>query len=179
MCNLRRSAVSTFRGITRRELVRKNRLLTTSHMFCSPVNDDHTTFPADVETVTFVGRAVFARLGSATPRTASTLGSHLRCVFSVSLFMPHPLTAITSPCPYYLGCRRTRRPVRLSFGSYLLVYALKSTHIVALIHPACPTSAPYSRYSPNMASRPSSHCTRMSGRATPAGPAQSHGRLSR
>ena len=51
--------------------------------------------------------------------------------------MPHPLTAITSPCPYYLGGRKTRRPVRLSFGSYLLVYALKSTHIVSGTNTSC------------------------------------------
>ena len=171
--------MSTFRGITRRKLVRNSCLLTTYVMFRSPVNDDDTTFPAGVETVTFVGQ----------PFSLDEAPQHLarlrRWGLTLGAFAPFRsschtlLTAITSPCPCYLGCRRTRRPVRLSFGSYLLVYALKSTHIVALIHPACPTSAPYSRYSPNMTSRPPWHCTWMSGRATPAGPAQSHGRLSR
>ena len=56
LADLRSSAMSTFRGITRRKLVRNSCLLTPYVMFRSPVNDDDTTFPAGVETVTFVGR---------------------------------------------------------------------------------------------------------------------------
>ena len=49
-------AVSTLRGMTRRELVMKNRSQMTSDTFHSPVDDDHTTFLAGTEAVTFVGR---------------------------------------------------------------------------------------------------------------------------
>ena len=48
-------AVSTLRGMTRRELVMKNRSRMTSDTFHSPV-DEHTIFLAGTEAVTFVGR---------------------------------------------------------------------------------------------------------------------------
>ena len=46
------------------------------------------------------------------------------------------------------------------------------------MHPTCHTSVQSSRSFPSTALRPSSHCTRTSGRGTPAGPAHPHGRLS-
>ena len=59
-------------------------------------------------------------------------------------------------------------------------YASKITHIMTqTIHLGCRTSARYSLCSPNMASRPSSHCIWTSGCATPVGPAHPYGRLGR
>ena len=47
-----------------------------------------------------------------------------------------------------------------------------------MIPPTSLTSVQFSRCSPSLASPPLSHCTKMSGRAMPAGPARQRGRLS-
>jgi hypothetical protein len=47
-----------------------------------------------------------------------------------------------------------------------------------MIPPTSLTSVQFSRCSPSSASPPLSHCTKMSGRAMPAGPARQRGRLS-
>jgi hypothetical protein len=47
-----------------------------------------------------------------------------------------------------------------------------------MIRPTSLTSVQFSRCSLSSASLPLSHCTKMSGRATPAGPARQHGHLS-
>ena len=138
-------------------------------MFRSPVDDDHTKFPAGAKTGIFV-EMTFPRRGTAVPC------AHVRCVASFRSSC-HTLSTTPSPFPHYLGGRRARRPVRFLFGSSIRVCA--KIYASYTIHSTSPISAPYSCYSPNTASRPSSQCTRTSGRATPAGPADLYGRLSR
>ena len=103
--------------------------------------------------------------------------------FVVSFYMSHSLNSYfkSVSSSQYLGGCRIRRLVCFLFGSSARVCAKIDPYTVTAytIHPTCPTSPPYSRYSPNTASRPSSHCTRTSGCAAPAGPAHLHGRLSR
>ena len=98
-------------------------------------------FPAGAEAVTFVVRPFplddtqhLAQL----QRWGLTFGT------SFSLFMLHSLNSYYKPVSslQYLGGCRIRRLVLFCLN-HLLIYTLKSTHIVAYtIQPTCPTFAP-------------------------------------
>ena len=126
---------------------------------------------------------VFARRRAAAPRAASALGSHIRCVVFRSS-CTHSLIPLYK-VRFLITWEAVEHEGPYVFIPFIYLFmcparAQKITHIVAnTIHYTCRTSARYFPYSPNMASRHSSHCTRTSGRAMPAGPAHPHGRLSR
>ena len=115
VCNLHGVNLSGFRKpfCGRRQTIR------------SPVNDNHTTSPADVETVTFVGKPFFSTR-CVVPRTASALGSYIWCIASSRSSFHIPLTTITSQFLHYSGVHRTRKPVRFLSGP--------STRVGAKIH---------------------------------------------
>ena len=94
---------------------------------CSPVNDDHTTFPAGAETVTFVRHTLPLDGYRSTSRGFQlALGSYIWCAAPFHSSCYTPLTNITTPFLHYLGGSRIRRPVRFLFGS--------STRVCAKIH---------------------------------------------
>ena len=150
--------VSASRGISRRALIVKTlcgRLPTRSN--------DHTTFPAGLGIVTFVGRSY--PLDEALQHFARLRRWGLTFSASFSHSIPHTfLTPLISLFPHYLEGHITRRPFPLLASRMRVKNHAYKWHIRYIL-PVIP------RYSPNAPSRTSSHFTRTSGRATPTGPA--------
>ena len=118
--------------------------------------------------------ALTARISSTGMAVCNFGGFNLSVLHSVRRFCsscPHTLltnSALQSPFSHHLGGLRIRRPARFPF-LYSCPACAKNTHIIA--YTIYLTSAQYFPLSPNLASRPSSHCARTSDRATPVGPA--------
>ena len=122
-------------------------------------------FPAGAEAVTFVVRPFPLGMHRNSSRGFSVGVSHSVRRFRSSCHTL--LTLITSPFPYYSIWEAAEHE-----GSYvfcflhLLIYALKSTHIVAYtIRPTCPTLRRSLVIPPIWPYGLPSHCTRTSGRA--------------
>ena len=117
------SEVSTSRGIARRASVR-NPICRRRLTFRSPVDDDHTTFPAGAETVAFIVR----------PFSLDEVPQHLvrlrrwGLMFGTSFLLFVPIhtrnSALQSPFSHHLGGCQIRRSVRS-------VFSTRVPHIVA------------------------------------------------
>ena len=137
--------------------IRKIRLQTTSSTFRSPVNDSTTTTPlsrrcrgSNIRCKTVPARDAPQQLARL-QRWGLTFGA------SFSLFMPYTLNSYYKPVSLlqYLGGCRTRRLVRFLFSSFTHICAKIDAYSGIYDTTHLSYFAPQSRYSPNMALRPS------------------------
>lgn len=160
-------------------------------MFClahSPIDDNHATFPAGAETVTFVGRpfsldeapqhlARLRRWGLTFGELSLLCVSAFLCSYLPPLFAPLRIKSVSSSLGRLLSTRARMSSIVLLPSSVSAKFHCAHTGASMMLLTS-PTSAQFSRYSRSLASPPLSHYTKTSGHATPAGPAHRLGRSS-